>query len=136
MSVEILPPGLPLNESLPSGRQRLTRDFKIEIDGELFWCPEGFEHDGSSWPRCLPGPRFSRILCAGICHDYAFRYATHGQGGRELSYVEANRIWYRVSLAGEHHDAKANKFWAWCGRIGLFCGGILTWRRYRKADAA
>ena len=134
MTVKVLPPGLPINETLISGRERLTRKFHLRIDGEDFIVPAGFDHDGSSWPRCLPGPRQSRIHNAGIVHDYACRYATHGEGGRPISYTEANRLWYHVAVAGTHHDAKANKFWGWIGRIGLAGACWPTWLRYRRAD--
>ena len=118
------------------GRWDVVRRFGVSIDGEEFWIPEGFDHDGSSWPRGVPGPRQRRIMIAGAVHDWACRYATHGEGGRPLSYMEANRLWYHVSLGGKHKDAKANKFWAWVGRIGLFAGCLPTWIRYRKADAS
>ena len=130
--VEILPPGLPRNENLMNGRERLLRPLNLRIDGEDVRIPAGFDHDGSSWPRWLPGPRQSRIHLAGIVHDYATRFATHGLDGRELGYMEINRLWYHVSLAGNHPDAKANRFWAWAGRAGLFAACWPTYLRYKN----
>lgn len=133
-AITVMPPGPAQNEIRIDGRERLLRDFVLEIDGERFVCPEGLIHDGSSWPRCLPGPRQARIKIAGIVHDTAFQLGTFGAGGREISFIEANRLWYRVARAGSHKGAKAGWVWAWVGRIGLGIGSLPTWLRYRRAD--
>jgi hypothetical protein len=134
VSAKILPPGPPHNEDTCDGKERLLRPFRLEIDGELFVCPEGLKHDGSSWPRCAPGPAQHKIKRAGIVHDCAFQLGTHGEGGRKITYLEANRLWYVVARSGEHKDVRANLVWSWVGRIGLFVGAYSTWMRYRRLE--
>lgn len=133
-TVKILPPGPPQNEDTCDGRERLLRDFVLEIGGERFVCPEGMPHDGSSWPRCTPGPRQRRIKRAGIVHDCACQLGTFGAGGRRIGYIEANRLWYYVARVGEHKHVRAGPVWGWVGRIGLFAGCLPTWLRYRRMD--
>jgi hypothetical protein len=133
-AVMILPPGPPRNEDTCDGRERLLRDFILQIDGERFVCPEGMTHDGSSWPRCAPGPRHRRIKRAGIVHDCACQLGTFGAGGRKISYRECNTLWYKVARSGEHKDVRAGLVWGVIGRIGLAVGCYPTWRRYRAAD--
>lgn len=135
MSVEVLSPPL-LCEDTGDGREMFMRDWVLSIDGERFLCEEGMTHDGSSWPRCAPGPRQAKIKRAGCAHDVACQLGTFGVGGRKIGYMEANRLWYKVAISGEHKKVRANKFWGWVGRIGLFVGCGPTWIRYRKADAS
>ena len=130
MTVKMLPPGPLQTERLPDGRRRLLRPLRLEIGGELAEIPTSFVTDYSSWPRFLPGPSFKRVDVAGVVHDWCFQHATLGEGGREIGYVESNRIWYVVARAGQE-DAAAGWFWGWCGRIGLFCGAWGVWLRYR-----
>ena len=94
MSVEIHPPGRLQTEQLADGRRRLLRDLVLEIDGRSLTIPSGFVTDYSSWPRWLPGPRWSKIDTAGVAHDFLFK--TQAWSGRLVTYREANRIWYTV----------------------------------------
>ena len=136
MSVKVLPPGSPHNEDTCDGLERLLRPFNLEIDGELFVCPEGLKHDGSSWPRWAWGPRQRRIKRAGIVHDCACQLGTFGAapGARKISYIEANRLWYQVARSGGHKNVRAGPFWAWVGRAGLLVGCWPTWMRYRRVE--
>ena len=134
MTVKILAPGLPQNEDTDDGREKLLRPFRLLIGGELFECDEGMTHDGSSWPRCAPGPRQARIKRAGIVHDVACQLGTFGCGGRKIGYMEANRLWYKVARAGDHKAVRAGPVWARVGRVGLFLGCWPTWLRYRRQD--
>ena len=97
--VMILPPGPLQEEYCVDGRARLLRPLVLSIKGETFVCPEGLIYDGSSWPRCLPGPKQARIRLSGCAHDTAFQLGTFGFGGRTISFWEANEIWYIVSRA-------------------------------------
>lgn len=136
--VKILKPGPLWVERLHDGRRKLLRDFSIELcEGEaceIILIPGGFTTDYSSWPRCLPGPNYSRIDIAGIVHDYCFRYATLGLDGHPVTYVGANRYWYRIARAG-CDETRVGWLWAWAGRIGLFLGAWPVWRRYRAQDS-
>lgn len=136
-TVEVLPPGALQVERLPNGRRKLLRPLMVEVDGDIIVVPTGFVTDYSSWPRFLPGPRFSKIDVAGVVHDALFRWGRIGESkdARKVGYVEANRIWYKVARAGSHDDAKASWLGAWLGRAGLFCGAWVTWMRYRRAGA-
>ena len=134
MTVKMLPPGPLQEEYLIDGRARLLRPLNLRINGWEFVCPEGLVYDGSSWPRCLPGPRQSRIRVAGAVHDTAFQLGTHGEGGDPISFWQANELWYVVSRAGSDPGARASAFWARAGWLGLTIGSYWTWRRYRKAD--
>lgn len=121
-----------LVERLDDGRRILKRDLILEIDGKQVKIPNEFITDYSSWPRFLPGPSYDKIDIAGVVHDYCFRYGTLGKGGPKISYVESNRVWYRVARAGG--KASCSWMWAWVGRIGLFLGGWTTWLSYRAND--
>lgn len=128
--VETLEPGCLQVERLPSGRRFLLRDLNMTLDGEPFTIPAGFDTDYSSWPRFLPGPNYQKIDVCGVVHDYCFRFATLGEDGRAVTYVESNRIWYRIARAGTP-ETRCPWAWAWLGRIGLFLGGWVTWARFR-----
>jgi len=133
MSVELLPPGALQTERLPDGRRRLIRDLNLVIDGRNLTVPKDFVTDYSSWPRALPGPKFSRVDVAGVAHDALFRWQGWTPSGEPpISYVEANRVWFKVARHGTHHDAKANLFWAWTGRIGLFAASWPVWLKYKR----
>jgi hypothetical protein len=136
VTVKILPPGAPRNEDTCDGRERLLRDFNLEIHGELFICGEGMTHNGSSWPRCTPGPSQRRIKRAGIVHDIACQLGRFGcaPDARKIGYLEATRIWYEVAKSGEHKDVRAGWFWSRVGVAGLFLGCWPTWWAYRRSD--
>ena len=134
MSLEILPPGALQVERMPDGRRKLLRPLILELDGEQIVIPSNFETDYSSWPRWLPGPNYSRVDLAGVVHDYCFKHATLGLGGREVGYVESNRVWYRIAKAGTSWT-KCPLLWALAGRAGLFVGAWWQWYRYRSQDA-
>jgi hypothetical protein len=133
----MLPPGPLQVERLPDGRRRLLRDLKLQVGEDVIKVPTGFVTDYSSWPRFLPGPRFSKIDIAGVVHDALFRWGRIGESkdARKVGYVEANRIWYEVARAGGHKDAKATWLGALVGRVGLFVGAWPTWMRYRRLDS-
>ena len=135
--VELLPPGALQQEQCIDGEWRLLRDYKLKIGGAKFVLKKGFKHNGSSWPRWLPGPAQARIMAAGAVHDGAFRFGTHGMqpGARKLTFKEANDLWYDVALSGSHPGARATKGWALTGWLGLMAFGYPTWRRYRNQDA-
>lgn len=134
VTVELLPPGCLQVERLPNGRRRLLRDLKMRIGQQHITVPEGFVTDYSSWPRFLPGPKFSKIDLAGVVHDALFKWGGWTPEGKPpIGYTEANRVWYEVAKAGEYGDAKATTLGAWIGRIGLWMGAWPTWLRYRKA---
>lgn len=135
MTVKMLPPGPLQTERLPDGRRRLLRDLNLEIGGEPLCVPKGFVTDYSSWPRCLPGPRFSRIDVAGVVHDALFWWGRWGAepDARPVSFVEANRTWHKVARAGQE-ESRAGWLSAWSGRIGLFLGSWPVWIKYRRQD--
>jgi len=133
--VMILPPGPLQVERMPDGKRRLLRPLNLKILDDDCCIPVGFVTDYSSWPRLLPGPRFQKVDVAGVVHDWCFQHATLGWGGREIGYVEANRIWYIVARAGSDPGSRASWFWGWAGRIGLFVGSWPVWLKYRRRDS-
>jgi hypothetical protein len=133
VTCKLLPPGALQVERLPDGRRRLLRDLNLRLGGEEISIPAGFDTDYSSWPRFLPGPNYSKIDVAGIVHDFIFRYGWLGVEGRDVSYIEANRIWYEIAKSGDDWT-KCPLVWALLGRAGLFLGSWPVWLRYRMAD--
>ena len=133
MTARLLDPPGPLQvERLANGRRKLLRDLCVLIDDdELFLVPHGFVTDFSSWPSLLPGPRFSRTDVAGCVHDFAFRYATFGSGGRPIGYWEANRLWVDVARSGESHVSWVGGALDWAG---LTVGSWWMWWKYRRAE--
>ena len=131
--VVMLPPGPLQVERMPDGRRCLLRDLALTINGEALTVPAGFVTDYSSWPRCLPGPSFKRIDVAGVAHDFLFKLGTWGYDGRDVGFIEANRVWFLVARAGQE-GAAAGWFWAWLGRVGLFLGSWPVWLRYRWVE--
>ncbi|HUW12298.1 MAG TPA: DUF1353 domain-containing protein [Anaerolineae bacterium] len=131
--LKVLEPGHLQVERLPSGRRFLLRDLNLLLNDEPITIPAGFDTDYSSWPRWLPGPNYQRIDLAGIVHDYAFRYATLGEEGRSLTYLEANRVWFQIARAGTD-ESRCPWLWAWAGRLGLAVGAWPTWICYRRQD--
>lgn len=119
-------------ERMNDGRRRLLRRLDLLIGDELLSIPRDFITDYSSWPRLLPGPRFSRIDVAGIAHDFLFQLGTWGYEGRPVTFIEANRVWYHVARAGSNPAARAGFLSAWIGRAGLFVGSWPVWLRYRR----
>jgi len=80
------------------------------------------------------GPRFSRTDVAGTTHDFLFQLGTWGVGGEKVSFIEANRTWQTVAMAGTYASARVGFFWGWAGRIGLFLVSWPVWIKYRMQD--
>jgi hypothetical protein len=50
-------------------------------------------------------------------------------GDDPVTFLEANRVWFKVAMAGSK-AASVGYFWGVIGRVGLL-GSIGVWTRYR-----
>ncbi len=112
---------------LPNGMRELNREFRIEVDDVLHIVPKGFNTDFSSYPwffRVIV--RFDKVDIAGVVHDWLYYKGN-------LSRSEADIVWRKLAMAGEHH---ANALQAWLSWLGLRIGGWIIWNRYRKGKGS
>lgn len=128
MTIETRVVGDPLQtERLEDGRRRLLRNLVVKVDGLTITVPVDNVTDFSSIPwfgRALV--RWSRVDIAGVVHDWLYETGP-------VSRARADKIWFLVAIAGEHH---ANLFQAGLGWLGLRIGGWIGWNRYRRRDSA
>ena len=78
-------------------------------------------------------PRFSKTDIAGVVHDFIWRHATLGSGGRPVGYFEGNKIWYEVARSGNGCRTKTCVIVAAIGFTGLTLCAWCAWCRYRRA---
>ena len=117
-----------------AGCMKVMRDLGISVNGETCIIPAGFTTDYTSWPSFLPRPRWSRMIIAGVCHDYFFKYDRFCEDGRQLSYWQCNKLWRLISGAGDNRKTSLGFVWRWLGWAGLTVGSWPTWRKYRAMD--
>ena len=116
-----------------AGCMKIMRDLVLSVNGEACIIPADFDTDYTSWPSFLPRPRWSRMIVAGVCHDYFYRYARLGKNGRQLGYSESNKLWRIIAGAGHNNKMSLGFAWRWLGWSGLAAGGWIQWKKYRNA---
>ena len=132
---------------LPDGRYwQINRDLEYCVGApdslEKVFIPCGFKTDFASTPRILWPifPPMGKYTAAAVVHDFLYRYPQRKEYLTEEFGVYLASAYNRGDCDNIFREAmevlSVSRMTRWMMWSGVRTGGWVTWRKYRKEDAA